>query len=188
MQARTQRAELSTQGTAQGETAKEAEQRQSRMEVLKERQREIERDQRLELAGKKNIKGRDEDRDISERIALGQVSQPTSQEAQYDARLFNQSAGMDSGYHGGADDKCDLYSKPLFADRSQAGIYKFDKDRMGQQEGRLGHLGSGGKSFAGGGEAGSADDEARGSTQRTAPVEFEVEEDNPASSSKRAEP
>jgi len=177
MQARTQRAELSTGTTNQGETAKEAEQRQSRMEVLKERQREIERDQRLELAGKKNIKGRDEDRDISERIALGQVSQPTSQEAQYDARLFNQSAGMDSGYHGGADDKCDLYSKPLFADRSQAGIYKFDADRMSQQEGRLGHIGSGGKSFAGGGEPGGADDEARGSGQRTAPVEFEAEDE-----------
>merc|ERR1719162_798279 len=68
-QARTQRAELSTKGTTEGESAKEAEGRQSRMEVLKERGREIERDQRLELAGKKNIKGRDEDRDISERIA-----------------------------------------------------------------------------------------------------------------------
>merc|ERR1719162_637347 len=178
MQARTQRAELSTQGTAQGETAKEAEQRQSRMEVLKERQREIERDQRLELAGKKNIKGRDEDRDISERIALGQVSQPTTQEAQYDARLFNQSAGMDSGFHGGADDKCSLYDKPLFADRSQAGIYKYDKDRVDQGEGKLGHI-TGTKSFAGGAEPGGDDEEPSGSGGRTAPVEFECEDDEP---------
>ena len=62
--------------------------------MLKERQREIERDQRLELAGKKNKRGRDEDRDVSERIALGQAAQPTSAEALFDQRLFNQSAGM----------------------------------------------------------------------------------------------
>jgi len=181
MQARTQRAELATQGVGAGENAKEAEGRQSRMEVLKERQREIERDQRLELAGKKNVKGRDEDRDISERIALGQVSQPTSQEAQYDTRLFNQSAGMDSGFHGGAEDKCDLYDKPLFADRSQAGIYKYDKDRMAQEEGKLGHIGgaSGSKaSFAGAAEPG---EEEETGARRTAPVEFEREDSQPRS-------
>merc|ERR1719201_43892 len=146
MQARSQRAELASKGVGKGESMQDATDRKSRMEVLNDRRREIERDQRLELAGKKNKRGREEDRDISERIALGQVSQPTSQEAQYDARLFNQSAGMDSGYHGGSDEKCALYDKPLFADRSQAGIYKYDKDRMDQHEGRLGHIGSKGKS------------------------------------------
>merc|ERR1712050_314323 len=105
-------------------------------EVLKDRQREIERDQRLELAGKKDKRGREEDRDISERVALWQAAQPTSQEAQYDARLFNQSAGMDSGYHGGSDEKCAVYDKPLFADRSQSSIYRHDKDRMDQNQGR----------------------------------------------------
>jgi len=189
MQARTQRAELETKGPGTaGESGKEADARQSRMEVLKERQREIERDQRLELAGKKNKRGREEDRDVSERIALGQVSQPTSQEAQYDARLFNQSAGMDSGFHGGDDAKCDLYSKPLFADRSEAGIYKYDKDRMDQTKGRLAHIGSGGKSFSGAGEGG-AQEEASGSGARTAPVEFETEEDaNKARDGGRAAP
>jgi len=180
MQARTQRAELATKGVGEGESSKEAEARTSRMEVLKERQREIERDQRLELAGKKNKKGREEDRDISERIALGQVSQPTSQEAQYDARLFNQSAGMDSGFSGGADDKCALFDKPLFADRSQSGIYKYDKDRMDQHEGRLGHIQGSKNSFTGGGggEPGDVDAEASGS-RRTAPVEFEREDSEP---------
>jgi len=177
MQARTQRAELNSKGVAEGEDAKEAQARQTRMDVLKERQREIERDQRLELAGKKGkIKGRDEDRDISERIALGQVSQPTSQEAQYDARLFNQSAGMDSGYHGGSDEKCALYDKPLFADRSQAGIYKFDKDRMDLHEGKFGHIQT--KAFSGAAEPGD-DNEPRGSGGRSAPVEFEREDSEP---------
>merc|ERR1719253_357749 len=179
MQARTQRAELAARGAGDAEGAKEAEARSNRMEVLKERQREIERDQRLELAGKKNIKGRDEDRDVSERIALGQVAQPTSQEAMYDARLFNQSAGMDSGYHGGSDEKCAIYDKALFADRSQAGVYKFDKDRMEQNEGRLAHIGGGssklGKSKFAGAEDGP---EAADTSERNAPVEFDMDEDD----------
>jgi SNW domain-containing protein 1 len=173
MQARTQRAELNAKGVGEGENAKDAEARQSRMEVLKERQREIERDQRLELAGKKKARGRDEDRDIGERIALGQVAQPTGQEAQYDARLFNQSAGMDSGFHGGSDEKCAIYDKPLFADRSQSGIYKFDKDRMEAHEGQFGHLQT--KNFQGAAEPG--DDEPKG--RRSAPVEFEREDSQP---------
>merc|ERR1719203_2508348 len=141
------------------------------MEVLNQRQREIERDQRLELAGKKDKRSRENDRDIGERIALGQVAQPTSQEAMFDARLFNQNAGMDSGYNGGDDEKCAVFDKPLFADRSQAGIYKFDKDRMEQNEGRLEHIGT--KSFSG---AADGSGEAQSSERRTAPVEFEREE------------
>lgn len=174
-QARTQRAELAAKGPVEGEASREADARQQRMEVLRERQREIERDQRLELAGKKNKRGREEDRDISERIALGQAAQPTSQEAQYDARLFNQSAGLDSGYLGGEDDKCAVYDKPLFADRSQSGIYRFDKDRIEQNEGRLAHIGSGSKSFAGATDG----DEPRASGSRSAPVEFEREGSEP---------
>eukprot|EP00930_Biecheleria_cincta_P058787 TRINITY_DN44589_c0_g1_i1.p1 TRINITY_DN44589_c0_g1~~TRINITY_DN44589_c0_g1_i1.p1 ORF type:complete len:548 (-),score=125.41 TRINITY_DN44589_c0_g1_i1:120-1763(-) len=190
-QARQQRSELESAPMVEGESSKEAEDRRQRMEVLKDRQREIERDQRLELAGKKNKRGRDEDRDLSERIALGQAAQPTSQEAQFDARLFNQSAGMDSGYHGGSDERCAVYDKPLFADRSQAGIYKYDKERMEQTEGRMGHIGGPGgrgtKSFAG---AADPDEAAAGSSStRMAPVEFEREDAAPrerASGSGRA--
>lgn len=175
-QARQQRAELATNQTIEGESAQAAEERRQRMDVLKDRQREIERDQRLELAGKTNKRGRDEDRDVSERIALGQAAQPTSQEAQFDARLFNQSAGMDSGYFGGSDEKCAVYDKQLFADRSQAGIYRFDKERMEQNEGRLGHIGNVGsktKSFAG---AADGDSPGGATGPRTAPVEFERED------------
>jgi len=182
-QARVQRAELATKAAAEGESAREAEDRQQRMQVLNDRKKEIERDQRLELAGKKNKRGRDEDRDISERIALGQVAQPTSQEAMYDARLFNQSAGLDSGYHGGSDEKCAVYDKPLFADRSQAGIYKFDKNRMEQAEGRMGHIGST-KSFAGAAEDGEPH---TSSSVRTAPVEFERDASEPRGSGDRAD-
>eukprot|EP00933_Yihiella_yeosuensis_P083505 TRINITY_DN97740_c0_g1_i1.p1 TRINITY_DN97740_c0_g1~~TRINITY_DN97740_c0_g1_i1.p1 ORF type:complete len:548 (+),score=151.48 TRINITY_DN97740_c0_g1_i1:57-1700(+) len=171
-QARQQRAELAAAPEQDGESARDAKARQERMEVLNDRQREIERDQRLELAGKKNKRGREEDRDMSERIALGQAAQPSTQEAQFDARLFNQSSGMDSGYHGGSDEKCAVYDKPLFADRSQAGIYKFDKERMDAFEGQSGHLGT--KSFGGAGDA--ADDDGQPVGRRNAPVEFEMDD------------
>ena len=58
--------------------------------------RELERERRLEAAAKKKSKGaRDADRDISEKIALGQA-QPSTQEVMYDQRLFNQTAGLDT--------------------------------------------------------------------------------------------
>eukprot|EP00927_Polykrikos_kofoidii_P051566 TRINITY_DN45366_c0_g1_i1.p1 TRINITY_DN45366_c0_g1~~TRINITY_DN45366_c0_g1_i1.p1 ORF type:complete len:555 (-),score=131.58 TRINITY_DN45366_c0_g1_i1:63-1727(-) len=180
-QARQQRAELATQGQQEGEGAKDAADRQQRMEVLNERRREIERDQRLELAGKKNKRGRDEDRDISERIALGQAAQPTTTEAQYDSRLFNQSAGLDSGYHGGADDHAAIYDKPLFADRSQAGIYKFDRERMEQSEGRMGHIGNT-KHFSGAVDG----EQVRKADDRNAPVEFECDDNQPRDAGARS--
>jgi SNW domain-containing protein 1 len=63
-----------------------------------ERMREREREMRLEnLMGKKGKLARDEDRDISEKIALGQLQGGKSTAArldtQFDARLFNQSQG-----------------------------------------------------------------------------------------------
>eukprot|EP00746_Dinoflagellata_sp_MGD_P000884 gnl/MRDRNA2_/MRDRNA2_101647_c0_seq1.p1 gnl/MRDRNA2_/MRDRNA2_101647_c0~~gnl/MRDRNA2_/MRDRNA2_101647_c0_seq1.p1 ORF type:complete len:551 (-),score=139.69 gnl/MRDRNA2_/MRDRNA2_101647_c0_seq1:45-1658(-) len=181
--ARAQRQELSGKGPSVGEDDADAKARAARMEVMNDRKREIERDQRLELAGKKAKRiGREADRDLSERIALGQVAQPTSQETQYDSRLFNQSAGMDSGFHGGDDEKVTVYEKPLFADRSDVTIYKHDRERLEQNTGRLAHIGNetageapksknlGKSKFAGTEEGG----EYQGG--RSAPVEFEREQ------------
>lgn len=78
------------------------------------RKRELESEQRMEYAGKTKAKViRDKERDISEKIALGQA-QPSQQsnEALFDQRLFNQSAGLQSGF--GDDDEYNVYSKPLF--------------------------------------------------------------------------
>lgn len=107
-------------------------------------------------AGKK--RNRDEDRDISEKIALGQAK-PTSQEGLFDSRLFNQSAGMDSGFGGGDDERYDVYDKPLFVDRSKSHLYRIDRERMEQSVGSADRM----PAFAGANEA----------QQRTAPVEFE---------------
>lgn len=40
----------------------------------------------------------------------------------YDQRLFNQTAGLGSGF--GHDEDYNLYDKPLFTDRTAASIYK----------------------------------------------------------------
>merc|ERR1719281_862177 len=151
--ARERQEDLSSWKAQDGETAAEAEERKGRQQVLNDRKREIERDRRLEVGGKKQRRDREEDRDISERVALGQAAKPTGGEALFDARLFNQSSGLDAGFEG--DDKYDLYDKPLFADRQDQGIYKHNKDRM---ETTMGKLGSVGKDDKGG---------------RSKPVEFD---------------
>lgn len=54
---------------------KELEEAKKERDALRyQRKREIERDRRMEVAGKKNSKSlRDEERDVSEKIALGQA-------------------------------------------------------------------------------------------------------------------
>jgi len=160
-QAREQQAKLAQKGKQDGETQKEADARAKRVEIMESRKREIERDRRLEAAGKKNKRDRDEDRDVGEKMALGMQAQPSRQDAQDDSRLYNQSAGMDSGF--GKEDSYNIFDKPLFASREDAGIYKHSKQRMEQSEGKLAKIGK--SSFAGAGEGSS----------RTAPVEFERE-------------
>jgi len=87
----------------------------------------------MEVAGKNKSKTeRDEERDISEKIALGQA-QPTSKEAMFDQRLFNQTSGLDTGF--GHDDDYNIYDKPLFTDRTQASIYKGIKEPEPDDEG-----------------------------------------------------
>lgn len=109
------------------ETPAERTQRLRRDEIREERRRERERERRLEArdahGGKRSKLTRDRDRDVSERVALGQaaVGGARGAESMYDQRLFNQDAGIDSGF--GADDGYNTFSKPLFADRGNS-IYQ----------------------------------------------------------------
>lgn len=65
----------SISGKKRSREEKELEEAMKEREALRhQRKREIERDRRMEVAGKKNSKSlRDEERDISEKIALGQA-------------------------------------------------------------------------------------------------------------------
>jgi SNW domain-containing protein 1 len=62
-------------GKRRSREEKELEEAKKERDALRyQRKREIERDRRMEVAGKKNSKSmRDEERDISEKIALGQA-------------------------------------------------------------------------------------------------------------------
>ncbi|CAN8067374.1 unnamed protein product [Agarophyton chilense] len=75
---------------------------------------------------------RDQDRDVAERVALGQsASAKPSGEVLYDQRLFNQEAGSTrrgtlsivGGY--GADDSYNIYDKPLFAGSNSAAKFQY---------------------------------------------------------------
>jgi SNW domain-containing protein 1 len=94
-----------------------------RERLRKERRRERERELRQE--NNTNLKKRklEQERDVSEKIALG-VHTGTGGTADVDSRLYNQSAGMDSGF--GAEDEYNAYSKPMFdrAGVTSASIYR----------------------------------------------------------------
>jgi len=92
-----------------------------RIERKRERERELRQQSNIELK-KKRL---EEERDVSEKIALGVHTGAGGLGGDVDARLYNQTAGMDSGF--GADDEYNAYSKPLFdrqAAISSASIYR----------------------------------------------------------------
>eukprot|EP00962_Isochrysis_galbana_P054056 scaffold25576_cov62-Isochrysis_galbana.AAC.1 len=94
-----------------------------REELRHERKRERERERRLEAKdGKRSRTSRDTERDVSERIALGQAV-PTATETLYDQRLFNQATGVASGF-GGGDDAYNIYDKALFKSGAASSIYR----------------------------------------------------------------
>ena len=116
------------------ESASEREARLERDAMRLEQRRKRERDLRRQRQGKRSKLARDKDRDVSERIALGMPTGNAKREAQYDARLFNQSSGMDAGF--GNEDEYNVYSKQLFQSKSKS-IYRpraNDKDAYGTAE------------------------------------------------------
>eukprot|EP00178_Gracilaria_changii_P021131 TRINITY_DN62971_c0_g1_i1.p1 TRINITY_DN62971_c0_g1~~TRINITY_DN62971_c0_g1_i1.p1 ORF type:complete len:596 (-),score=104.37 TRINITY_DN62971_c0_g1_i1:992-2632(-) len=81
---------------------------------------------------KRSKLSRDQDRDVAERVALGQsATAKPSGEVMYDQRLFNQEAGgsrrgglsIVGGY--GADDAYNIYDKPLFVGSNSAAKFQY---------------------------------------------------------------
>ena len=94
--------------------------RAQRDRIREERRYDRERQRKLETAGGR--RGRtDEDRDVSERVALGERV-PLSKDSMFDQRLFNQSEGLAAGF--GGDDEYNIYDKPLFTAGSQSALFK----------------------------------------------------------------
>ncbi|CAO0790929.1 unnamed protein product [Mucor circinelloides] len=97
---------------------------QLRHERQKQRQREM-RMSKMGTEAKAKHLARESGRDISEKIALGLAKPSLSKESMYDARLFNQSEGIGSGFKD--DDAYNTYDKPLF-NQSGSSIYRFRGD------------------------------------------------------------
>jgi SNW domain-containing protein 1 len=83
-----------------------------REELRQERKREAQRKMRMNNMGMESrvrALAREQNRDISEKIALG-LAKPSAA-MDYDSRLFNQSGGMDSGLN----EDSSMFDRPLFA-------------------------------------------------------------------------
>lgn len=94
--------------------------KRERDKIREERRKQAEREMRLEnLKGKRK---RDEDRDVSERIALGQAAPTLKGEQMFDQRLFNQSQGMSQGF--GSEDGYNVFDKPLFHGSSANQLFR----------------------------------------------------------------
>ena len=99
-----------------------------RDELRFERHKDRARQRNIERAApeRRSKLERDRDRDISEQIALGLPAKTTATgEGMFDARLFNQSKGMDSGFND--DETYGVYDQPWRKEGSLANtIYRWE--------------------------------------------------------------
>jgi SNW domain-containing protein 1 len=179
-QAREERSNASRRRSySDSDTDSEQEEVRKRQEARKERREDFQRELRQAKMGterKIQMLAREQDRDISEKVALGLAKPTQSGESMYDARLFNQSSGFNAGIN-----EDNHYDKPLFAAQDAiSSIYRptvqqDDGEDEGQTYDRITKsskfdvLGKAGKGFKG----------ADLQEQRDGPVQFEKDIDDP---------
>ena len=154
-----------------------------RERARKERREENERKLRQSRMGtEKRIQmmAREQNRDISEKVALGLAKPTQNKETMYDSRLFNQSSGFDSGFN-----EDQAYDKPLFAAQEAANrIYRptvnqDDADEEGAADAAMDRIGKQNR-FEALGKAKQGFKGAEGGSEREAgPVMFEKDKDDP---------
>jgi len=172
--AREERAGIRPVNTSKDDTEKERDDLRYERHKERARQRNIDRaapDRRSKL-------DREKDRDVSEQIALGMPAKTTSTgEGMFDARLFNQSRGMDSGFND--DETYATYDQPWRKEGSLANnIYRPGKNLDSEMYGGAEDLEAlrSSKRFVPDKEFSGAD---RGVSGRSGPVQFEKEENDP---------
>ncbi|KAH8591482.1 SKIP/SNW domain-containing protein [Bisporella sp. PMI_857] len=109
----------------------EDEEVRERKKMRKEKQREEERKLRQSRMGAERriqMQAREQNRDISEKIALGIAKPTATTESMYDSRLFNRTSGFDSGFN-----EDQHYDKPLFA--AQDAISSIYRPRQNMDDG-----------------------------------------------------
>lgn len=106
------------------EEGREAEKQRKLMQQMIKKN--AEREVRLKNVGNNRLKEvRDHERDIAEKIALGQKI-AKQDDIEIDDRAAVLTGGLDSGYKG--EDAYDLYDKPLFQDKIKTNLYTGAKD------------------------------------------------------------
>ena len=123
---------MSGSGSYTGSESDESDEsgRRQRDDARKERRRDEERKLRQSRMGAERrvqVMAREQNRDISEKVALGLAKPTQSKESMYDSRLFNQTSGMQSGFN-----EDNPYSKPLFA--AQDAISSIYRPRANAEE------------------------------------------------------
>ncbi|KDR81752.1 hypothetical protein GALMADRAFT_239938 [Galerina marginata CBS 339.88] len=110
---------------ASDDSAEDEEARKVRDQMRQEKRREREREMRMNNMGQEQrakMLARQQNRDISEKVALGLAKPTASKESMLDSRLFNQEA-LSGNF--ADDDAYNLYDKPLFhGSTAAAAIYK----------------------------------------------------------------
>ncbi|KAK5211427.1 mRNA splicing protein [Exophiala xenobiotica] len=81
----------------------------ARRERRQENERQL-RQSRMGTEKRIQMMAREQNRDISEKVALGLAKPTQNKETMYDSRLFNQTSGFDTGFN-----EDQAYDKPLFA-------------------------------------------------------------------------
>jgi len=123
---------------------------------------------------------REQNRDISEKVALGLAKPTAASETMYDSRLFNQTSGFDTGFN-----EDQHYDKPLFAAqdaissiyRPKAGGAMDDDEDEGDVDGALEKIQKGNR-FEALGKSNFKGADLVGEREE-GPVQFEKDKDDP---------
>ncbi|KAJ5947626.1 Pre-mRNA-processing protein [Penicillium verhagenii] len=126
----------SRSGTPSEDEGAARERERERRERRQENERQL-RQSRMGTERRIQTMAREQNRDISEKVALGLAKPTQSSESMWDSRLFNQTSGMNAGFN-----EDNHYDKPLFAAQDAINsIYRpraqADADDEGADEGEM---------------------------------------------------
>ncbi|KKA25985.1 hypothetical protein TD95_002160 [Thielaviopsis punctulata] len=169
------RSRSQSRGQSDDEEAEIRERERARREKRREDERKL-RQSRMGTERRAQVMLREQNRDISEKVALGLAKPTQSKEGMYDSRLFNQSGGFAAGIN-----EDNPYDKPLFAAQDAiSSIYRpranmEDDEEAGDREmDRIQKSSRFGEVLGRGKFKGTEDQEAR-----TGPVQFEKDAEDP---------
>ena len=168
---------------SRSESGSEDDAARERVKARQERRQENERQLRQSRMGKEKqiqMMAREQNRDISEKVALGLAKPTQNKETMYDSRLFNQTSGFDTGFN-----EDQHYDKPLFAAQDAiSSIYRpkanqdDDLDEEGAAESAMGKIQKGNR-FEVLGKAKEGFKGAADAEREEGPVQFERDKDDP---------